>query len=534
MRTSLKKKKKIVIVGAGLSGLVAGVYASRSGHDVLLLEKDAHCGGLVQSFTREGFVFDTGPRAFGDAGILGPLLDDLGISLPLVKGLVSTGICDDIIHYTDDDGIKAYTDSLQRLFPDSLREIAVLETNIRSSCHLMRTLRRLPNPYFYPPLSHPLYLLGTFIPWLPFFLYTALKAGLDRPIERTMDSFSSNRSLNDMVHQHFFKGTPSMFAFGYFDNFLDYRYPLGGTAMLPRALEQAFVDAGGRIQIEREAVSVSPQVRTVRDQTGTEHGFDELLWAADLNSLYLQLDERGLPVPACRRIAKERKQLLAARAGESVFTVFIGIEESPDFFRRISHGHFIYTPRKEGLGDIHRVELTRLKKNFHTRTKTEVINWLDDFLKYNSYEISIPVLKDASLAPAGKTGLIVSVLFDGELSVMMEQSAYATEFKAAIVNRMIHALDTSIYPGIRSKLRFAIPASPATLMKKFNTTFGAITGWSLEHTIPVSKNLLSVMSTVRTSMPHIWKAGQWSYSPAGVPIAVLTGRIAASAMCGAS
>lgn len=533
MRTRLKKKK-IIIVGAGLSGLVAGAYASRSGHDVLLLEKDTHCGGLVQSFTREGFVFDTGPRAFGDAGILGPMLSDLNIDLPMIKGLVSTGISDEIVHYTDDEDIKAYADSLRRLFPASLQEIAVLETKIRTSCRLVRTLRRLPNPYFYPPLSHPAYLLGTFIPWLPFFLFTALKTGLDRPIERAMDSFSSNRPLNDMVSQHFFKGTPSLFAFGYFDNFLDYRYPLGGTGVLPRALERRIADAGGIIHTEREAVSVSLQARTVRDQTGTEHRYDELLWAADLNALYQRLDAHGLPAALCRRIEKEREHLLAARAGESVFTVFLGVDESPDYFRRISHGHFIYTPRKEGLGDIHREKLARLKEDFHTCTKTEVLDWLDDLLKYNSYEISIPALKDASLAPEGKTGLIVSVLFDGELYAMIERSAYAAEFKAAAVDRMIHALDTSIYPGIRSKLRFAIPASPATLMKKFNTTFGAITGWSLEHTIPVSKNLLSVMLTVRTSMPHVWKAGQWSYSPSGVPIAILTGRIAAAAMCGAS
>jgi len=38
------------------------------------------------------------------------------------------------------------------------------------------------------------------------------------------------------------------------------------------------------------------------------------------------------------------------------------------------------------------------------------------------------------------------------------------------------------------------------------------------------------MAAVRTKIPDIYKAGQWSYRPSGVPIAVLTGRIAAGAI----
>jgi hypothetical protein len=35
---------------------------------------------------------------------------------------------------------------------------------------------------------------------------------------------------------------------------------------------------------------------------------------------------------------------------------------------------------------------------------------------------------------------------------------------------------------------------------------------------------------VKTTIPNVFKSGQWSYSPSGVPIAILTGRIAAAAM----
>ena len=33
--------------------------------------------------------------------------------------------------------------------------------------------------------------------------------------------------------------------------------------------------------------------------------------------------------------------------------------------------------------------------------------------------------------------------------------------------------------------------------------------------------------SVTTSIPDVFKAGQWTYSPAGVPMSILTGKIAA-------
>jgi protoporphyrinogen oxidase len=113
----------------------------------LVLEKSAQCGGLVNSFTREGFLFDTGPRAIGNAGILIPMLEDLGIDLPLVKGEVSTGIKDCIVHYATDSGIGDFLLSLRHLFPESSREIRLIERRIRSSTRMARILNQVPNPF---------------------------------------------------------------------------------------------------------------------------------------------------------------------------------------------------------------------------------------------------------------------------------------------------------------------------------------------------------------------------------------------------
>lgn len=52
------KMKKIIIVGAGVSGLSAGIYALQSGFDVEIYEKHFMTGGVCTSWSRSGYTFE--------------------------------------------------------------------------------------------------------------------------------------------------------------------------------------------------------------------------------------------------------------------------------------------------------------------------------------------------------------------------------------------------------------------------------------------------------------------------------------------
>ena len=52
--------KKIIVVGAGISGLSAGIYAARSGFDVTILEQHITFGGLSTGWSRKGYFFEGG------------------------------------------------------------------------------------------------------------------------------------------------------------------------------------------------------------------------------------------------------------------------------------------------------------------------------------------------------------------------------------------------------------------------------------------------------------------------------------------
>ncbi len=57
-----KEKVDIVIVGAGLTGLTLAYYLKKAGKKVILLEKDEKVGGVIQSVSEEGFVYEKGPN----------------------------------------------------------------------------------------------------------------------------------------------------------------------------------------------------------------------------------------------------------------------------------------------------------------------------------------------------------------------------------------------------------------------------------------------------------------------------------------
>ena len=61
--------RHVIIIGAGLGGLVCGRILSRRGYDITILEQGTQAGGALQTFVRDGIRFDTG---FHSVGGLGP------------------------------------------------------------------------------------------------------------------------------------------------------------------------------------------------------------------------------------------------------------------------------------------------------------------------------------------------------------------------------------------------------------------------------------------------------------------------------
>ncbi|MFM7301490.1 MAG: phytoene desaturase family protein, partial [Crocinitomicaceae bacterium] len=54
-------KKKVTVLGAGISSLSAASFLAKNNFDVTILEKNETIGGRARQFKEQGFVFDMGP-----------------------------------------------------------------------------------------------------------------------------------------------------------------------------------------------------------------------------------------------------------------------------------------------------------------------------------------------------------------------------------------------------------------------------------------------------------------------------------------
>lgn len=66
------KKYDVIVVGAGVTGLLSALVLAKHGKKVLILEKSKHVGGNCNSYVVDGFQVDTGPHAITHL-IEGPL-----------------------------------------------------------------------------------------------------------------------------------------------------------------------------------------------------------------------------------------------------------------------------------------------------------------------------------------------------------------------------------------------------------------------------------------------------------------------------
>jgi len=102
------------------------------------------------------------------------------------------------------------------------------------------------------------------------------------------------------------------------------------------------------------------------------------------------------------------------------------------------------------------------------------------------------------------------------------------DFKKFAESTVVAILDRSVFPGLSGAVCNRFSATPLTISQIAGTSDGAITGWAFTNRpMPAENRLLKVTNSVRTPMPDILQAGQWTFSPSGLPTAILTGKLAA-------
>lgn len=534
------KNYDVIVVGGGIAGLTSAAYMCKAGYTTLLCEKSEKCGGLVGSFNKNGFTFDSGIRAFENSGIVFPMLQQLGIEINFVGNSVSIGIEDEMITLRGKDSLAEYQEMLCKLFPENKTEIDAIIVEIKKVTSYMDVLYGIENPLFMDLKIDKEYLFKTLLPWLWKYQINIRKAQkLNLPINTYLQMLTKNQALIDVITQHFFENMPTFFALSYFGLYSDYSYPMGGTGVLIDKMADFITTGQGEIATNTEIIGINPENKQVRTKEGRCFGYDELIWCGDMKSLYLNLEKDGKEGKIDIKLEKQKKKVIENHGGDSILTVYLSVNLDPSYFESTSGAHSFYTPSTIGLSCISSENWKRviLEEGWSVEEKQNAIKkWSFDYLSLTTYEISCPAIRDGSLAPEDKTGVIVSTLMDYNLVKAVADTGWYEEFKRHCEESIISVLDGSIFPGLKQNIQDVFSSTPLTIQRLTGNADGAITGWAFVddkriREFPAINEFRKIAKSVDTPIPHIHQAGQWTFSPSGLPVSILTGKLAADAVC---
>ncbi|WP_227983003.1 phytoene desaturase family protein [Nocardia spumae] len=294
MKTVAGPTDRIVVVGAGLSGLAAALYLTGAGRTVTLLERADHPGGRVGVYRGPDYEIDSGATVLTLPGLVDDALAAVG----------SDAAAHDLrIHrldpayrarFADDATIAVYSDpELMAAEVRRVRGAAQERRYLELRQWLARIYTAAYGEFMDTNFDSPLDMVR--IPAKRAALWELLRLGafgrLGPRVGRILDDPTLARLF---TFQALYAGTApgqALAVYGaipHMDTSLGVYFPTGGMRAISAALADAFTGAGGQLELNCEVTGIEyrdGRARRVRTADGRAHECDVVVLTADLGSL---------------------------------------------------------------------------------------------------------------------------------------------------------------------------------------------------------------------------------------------------------
>ena len=484
------KPKSVVVIGAGVGGMIAATHLAKSGVSVTILEKNSHAGGRCDRFSRDGHHFDAGPTL-----MVMPLLYEsefaaLGTSL---RQMLDLQRVDPTYHLVFDDGSRLALTSDMKSMQEQLESFEhgsfqgfmrymqeghrhyhvgmekLVSRDFRKASDFFR-LSNLPLAFQLKPFANH---------------YRNLSAYFDDPRLKSAFTFQDvYMGLSPFDAPATFSLMPySELAHGVW-------YPKGGMYSIVEALVELAQRAGVTFEFDATVEQIDVHGRQARGVVLTDGRHlqaDAILANADLPYVYRDL----LPQDG------EAERLSRKRFSCSVISFFWGVDKP--YTQLPPHTLFLADDYRDNFKSIIR----------------------DLGLPANpSLYVHAPARLDPSMAPEGQD-TVIGIVPVGHMSENGEQDWAAIRDEAR--QHVFRRLQMLGITDLEEHIKFEVNYTPLSWKKRYNLMKGSTHG--LCHN-------LTQLAYFRPSNKHshyhnLYFVGASTRPGTGIPTAMVSGRLAA-------
>jgi prolycopene isomerase len=496
----------VIVIGAGLGGLMAASKIAAAGKKVLVLEKKPLPGGTSYLFRRAGYSFPMGPLSFSFPGRVQGFLNEAGIGEKVTFRRSGFELRTPDLDVMMSKGLANLESELAGIFPGEQAGLARFFRELGSAVSVSKDMDLWHPDFALPPAARPTE-------------RRVVSADPDRveevrrlsrlPAARVLDGLIGSAPLRNFLGS---MGTSrpemSMLNLASMWNIMAVEgiwFPSRGVHGIADLLLRRLRDLGTEIRL-------SAPVRRILTRKGRAAGIMTYLgealesrWVisnADYKTTFLELldatEVPDLDLGAVRDVPYTGSE----------FCVYLGLRPDEVDLGAIRAEHLFY--RREIRGDAE-----------------PELEEFDD----REIEICFWSRKAPDLVPAARASLVLRVGFPyrhfeaWSTGYRLRKEGYG-EYKRRLAEGLIRTAE-SVLPGLSGAIEVMETATPLTYRDWGNRYKGSIAGWTWSG--PDSARLPGKL-LVQTPVPGLFVAGAYATSElflGGVPTALYTGSLAA-------
>lgn len=499
----------VIVVGAGIAGLICANYLARGGRRVLLLEHNHQAGGCLSGIRRRGFYFDCGCQSFEQLGTVFPLLEGLGLYRPEEWVPVSFRIKAPTFDLPIG-SLEACAEEMARCHPDDAAGIRAYFAEARAVAELARAVTEPRGlPLAQSGVIPRLRALGGALPavvrgeWLAELRRRFALSGEELVRQHIGDErlagvlqglgYRGASALNHLMFWHFWAN--------------DYWYPRDGMQALCDRLVARLREQGGevRFRCRVEGLRIAGgRAAGVHTAGGETLGAPTVVYCGDYRRLALHFLPREVAGPVLRRRVRR------SRPSESMVSVYLGLDLPAEALEpQLQAHHTYYCPGAE------------LQNPWEGADDPELH-------RHGFLSVCWTSRPNPALAPAGGSSLVLQAM-----SNFAWQDTWGTgddpaarperyrRLKEEVADQMVQTLEDLI-PGVRNHVVYREVGSPLSAQRFTLNHQGATCGWRWD-----PRKAPFTTAHFETPLPGLLAAGHYTFWPGGVPLSALSGKLVA-------